>query len=299
MPFHIGLPEKHCITIKSEEDKKIISFLFRTYEYFLQKEKHFTSSVNMFLFDKELKDTKENLTISLSNAFDSLLDQLNMIIFSYKYVTRIPYIYEINVTDIDSMVFYGSKVGGARLKPLGLFLLDALNIKTKQEILNEKEFSEFTRIHNITTNNLNPFCDVKRTLLYASSLGTKRRYSEAILMQQTAFERMVYEIFKIVYPELYGEDYEDISFKRLITKYIPEKLGGNWNVAKGSRGTVSDYYNNFYMLRCKIIHKGYKPDTDEYHKVSRIMEEMLKFTTERIGIKKRQFPKLFQMVLEE
>ena len=171
--------------------------------------------------------------------------------------------------------------------------------ETKQKILNKKEFSEFARIHRVAADNLNPFCDVKRILLYASSLGTKRRYSESILMQQTALERMIYEIFRIVYPELHGENCEDIHFKKLLTKYMPEKLGGNWDITKGGRGVISDYYNNFYMLRCKIIHRGYKPDINEYHKVSRIIEEMLRFITVRIGIKKEEFPELFQMVLDE
>ncbi len=54
--------------------------------------------------------------------------------------------------------------------------------------------------------------------------------------------------------ELEGE----IPFKSLVTRRLPAKLGGDWDITR--EGTaVSDYWKKLYLVRNAIIHRGIRP----------------------------------------
>ncbi len=84
---------------------------------------------------------------------------------------------------------------------------------------------------------------------------------------------------------------EELSFKRILTTEISKVLGGRWSL-KDTGAPVSDWYENVYRLRNRIMHAGYSPTPKE---IWNAVQSALKFRAYihgRIAEKSRKMPYL-------
>ncbi len=294
LPFHLGLTEFHTITLPDAAKKNYLGFVFRKHVATINSVKHHCSSVNMILFSEELgkRETSEEL---LSDSFDTLLIELNSIIFAYMCVKKNSPCYEINPSHIDSMCFAMRKTNGRRDTSPTLFLTDILNVNAEESLLSQAELNEFERVMYVSNQQLNPFLKIKRMNLWAVSHQRKRKFAEAVVIAQASIEQFLFLVWKELYPDMSENDFRDISFKSLLKTQFHEKLGGRWNLEDQSC-EAGRYYQFFYELRCKVVHTGYIPTRAEYEENIKHLDDFILFVSKRIQDCASKYPHLAQMI---
>ncbi len=88
---------------------------------------------------------------------------------------------------------------------------------------------------------------------------------DAIISFQIAAESLLFDTYRTILvdeglssTEIDHELSAEIPFKSLLTKKIPSKLGGQWDV-KSEQSAVGFYWKNLYIIRNSIIHAGFQP----------------------------------------
>lgn len=89
--------------------------------------------------------------------------------------------------------------------------------------------------------------------------------ADAIISFQIAAESLLFDTYRMLLideglssAEVQSELDKDLPFKSLLTKIMPAKLGGQWNVTK--RDTpVGAYWEHLYTMRNSVVHRGLDP----------------------------------------
>jgi hypothetical protein len=86
--------------------------------------------------------------------------------------------------------------------------------------------------------------------------------ADAIISLQVAAESMMFDTYRMLLvdeglssAEIESQLSEEIPFKRLLTRKLPEKLGGSWDVTR-TESAIGQYWANLYGVRNSIIHTG-------------------------------------------
>jgi hypothetical protein len=112
---------------------------------------------------------------------------------------------------------------------------------------------------------------VMATLWYGRALRAfhlRGDYPDCVVNAQTAAESMMYDLLRGLFIDL-GKPSKEIAakvkpelpFKSLLTKEIPPRLGGDWNLYGSS--PIGRYWNALYLLRNRVAHAGYSPNSVE------------------------------------
>jgi hypothetical protein len=86
--------------------------------------------------------------------------------------------------------------------------------------------------------------------------------ADAVISFQIAAESMLFDTYRMLLVDEGRSSTEistalsgDIPFKSLLTRKLPEKLGGSWDVTR-KESPIGEYWANLYLARNSIIHTG-------------------------------------------
>lgn len=86
--------------------------------------------------------------------------------------------------------------------------------------------------------------------------------ADAIISFQIAAESMLFDTYRMLLvdeglssAEINTQLSEEIPFYTLLTRRLPEKLGGAWDVTRANT-PIGQYWTNLYLMRNSIIHTG-------------------------------------------
>jgi hypothetical protein len=109
----------------------------------------------------------------------------------------------------------------------------------------------------------------RETAAWRSRAQWLERYAgqtvESIVTYQIAAESLLWETWRMLMVDDGASSSEivllaakDIPFKQLLTKELPAKLGGSWDVTR-SASKIGCYWQNLYQVRNQIVHGGFEP----------------------------------------
>jgi hypothetical protein len=154
--------------------------------------------------------------------------------------------------------------GWRLLRVMQMHIAEALN---ENLLAVEKPFSEEelnNGLYSILTNK--PYLN---TAIWRSRAQRALRQTgdaaDAVISFQIAAESMLFDTYRMLLvdegkssSEVSSQLAEEIPFYTLLTRRIPEKLGGQWDVTR-SETSIGKYWSNLYLVRNSIIHTGLQP----------------------------------------
>lgn len=91
---------------------------------------------------------------------------------------------------------------------------------------------------------------------------------------------------------------EEVPFKSLLTKRLPPKLGGQWDVTLD--GTpVGDYWKKLYLVRNSVVHAGLQPHTGHAEEAQKGYWELRDHLEARLWAKHKLYPRTLLVRLGE
>lgn len=301
LPFHIHIPSGLYLTFNN--DDSIISFNFSTKEINeeinigeLENEPTFVKKkltrVEMFYIYNGTEDI--NLDI-LSNGFNILLACLNKLFFCYLKTTEDFEIFEVKLQDLPYACFFKLiDIQNLKEKHNGLFFLHH-KVPYDKPVISANTLQDVAHLYYLLETNKNPFILLSDNYLTAKREFENKNYRNTIIFIQLYIETLLKTIFinLLIEEGLTENDAEtvlaEIPFLSLIKKYLHQKLGGKWNITENS-SVVGNWYNNTYVIRNKIIHRGYKPNQQEAENAFKSSQAFITYTIELIKKKKNIYP---------
>lgn len=89
--------------------------------------------------------------------------------------------------------------------------------------------------------------------------------ADAIISYQVAAESLVFDTFRMLLvdegkasAEIEAAVDGEVAFKPVLTKSLPSRLGGSWDVTL-AHGALRQYWEDLYLVRNRIVHGGFDP----------------------------------------
>jgi hypothetical protein len=120
--------------------------------------------------------------------------------------------------------------------------------------------------------------------------------ADGVVNLQTAVESMLYDLLRgllidegTTFDEITSALAGELTFKRLLTSKVAERLGGSWDVTKD--GVVGEYWSHLYLLRNRVVHTGYLPGDREADLAQQSFLDFREFISERLHERSFKYPR--------
>ncbi len=120
--------------------------------------------------------------------------------------------------------------------------------------------------------------------------------ADCVISSQTAAESMMYDLLRGLLIDLGKTSQEvdarakpELPFKALLTREIPPRLGGDWNLDGSS--PVGIYWRSLYLLRNRVAHAAYMPSTVEAELALEAFVNVREYVSELLWRKNGAFPR--------
>lgn len=306
LPFQI--PFNNTIAFSHNKDE-FICFNFLDIEYEIKFPEEFAEDIFTDSFKKTV--TRVELVLitndellsyhdkSYRDYFFKLLTELNNLIFSYQINSN-----SISCSRVSSSDFL-NKASNFRVidfhnwenKYEALFVFNELELYLKKTIDN-KLITDLIGYSVSNVKNWTPFLSAEESSLNAIRNFLGGKYKESIIESQISVELYLCAIYIYVLVEEGCSSQDatkyviDTSYKKLVTRDFPGKLGGIWDVNRKDTA-FGNYWNKSYELRNNIIHGGYFPNYGDAQVALERSNEFREYVLGLIKNEKKRFPNLF------
>lgn len=303
IPFYMAIPTGMYMTSEDEDNNKVCSFFFTEVEEDILlnlgaigdkgvKQKVKKTRVEMFYINsEEIEDNQKSINI----AFRKLLDALNTLIYAYLHATQDTNAYYLDIEQLPFVCFCKILDISKNTDILsGVYHLN-LNLPEVPKLILPEALLEVQRYFSLLKDNVNPFMIISESLFSAYRNLRNHNNKDAIIHMQTYIELFL----KTLIIQLEKEDgkllediereLEELPFMKMVkTKFHP-KISGNWDVTQINTPT-SQWYNDTYLIRNRIIHGGYDP-TDLDTKLAVDSGEQFIFSiVDLLKVKNKEYP---------
>ena len=121
--------------------------------------------------------------------------------------------------------------------------------------------------------------------------------ADAIISFQIAAESMLFDTYRMLLVDegLSSTDIsallsEEIPFYTLLTRKLPEKLGGIWDVTR-IKTPIGQYWANLYLMRNSIIHTGAQPHGGHAEEAQAAYRALRDHVEARLKNKRNSYPR--------
>jgi hypothetical protein len=121
--------------------------------------------------------------------------------------------------------------------------------------------------------------------------------ADAIISLQVAAESLMFDTYRMLLvdeglssAEITSQLSAEIPFKSLLTRKLPEKLGGSWDVTRVETA-VGQYWANLYLVRNLIIHTGMQPHGGHAEEAQAAYWALRDYTEIRLQEKRGTYPR--------
>lgn len=121
--------------------------------------------------------------------------------------------------------------------------------------------------------------------------------TDAIINYQIAAESLLFDTYRMLLvdeglssSEITSEVNSDTPFKSLITRILPGKIGGQWDVTL-PKTPVGAYWSNLYEMRNQIMHAGVPANMDQALEARRAYRGLVKHLEGRLLERRNRYPR--------
>lgn len=121
--------------------------------------------------------------------------------------------------------------------------------------------------------------------------------ADAIISFQIAAESMLFDTYRMLLvdeglssTEISAQLSEEIPFYTLLTRKLPEKLGGAWDVTR-TKTPIGQYWSNLYLMRNSIIHAGAQPHSGHAQEAQTAYRALRDHVEARLQSKRNSYPR--------
>ena len=309
LPFFLRIPPLERYTsFSANEFLKSFSFLHFEYEQplfcgMINPINELASNNKVGVTRVEMTYIDENVDIemtqdALSNIFNMLLKDLNMILDAYELEVRNGFVYNLSREMFEPMCIWRAIDNEWETNKNGMFILHhRANTGLRENFLNGTHLRNIGNNFGLIGANVNPFVLSELLVNVSRRMMTQGQYKEAVIFIQTSIEIFLSNLL-IEFLKHEGEKDEEsknkvseLPFLSIIKKEMAIRLGGSWDITKiGSELNI--WYEKTYRIRNKIIHSGYQPTFDEVNEAMHSAGNFQKFILTQLKKRKSVYPNI-------
>ncbi len=273
LPFELGFDSGRCTTMKI--DSSVITFHFTdvTYDNNIWAGNYKSVTIPLFKLSKTrvvmtlLSTEKIEVDEKLSDSFDMLLDNLNLVIRSYLIITKDVKVQRVNREMLEYLTIYRTVTPETWEISMGIFLINT-NIAAPKEKLDEEKQQHIIFFSGAIAHYLNPFITSEEMMVSSRRYLLNGNYRETIIFAQTGIETFLSALYSAmltiegITPQKIQEMMEKTPFITMLKREFQARIGGSWDVNKIST-TVGKWYRETYLLRNKVVHVGFDPEIND------------------------------------
>jgi len=276
LPFHIPVIDGACYTFPDAITNEARTYKFNTVRtthniaagIITPENEEFPveySRIEMINVFKHSKDVNED---SLTDVFDTLLDQLNAVLVAHLILSKDVDIHRVTKEMLQFVSTYRVvNLPDWKNSKVGFFNLHA-DVPYVRERLGSTDEQELTRYVQLIINELNPFLMTEEMALNSMREFKRGFYRDAVIQCQMSIESFLGTLF-IKFREIEGETAETaeeelrkLPFINLVKSEFHPRIGGQWDRTQRETAT-GKWFNDLYQLRNRIIHIGHQPTFSE------------------------------------
>jgi hypothetical protein len=151
----------------------------------------------------------------------------------------------------------------------------------------------------IVTSN-NPFLPSRKFFAEARRYLWLSNHREAIIYLQMTVESLLNNILRLCWVKNGKSESEVDSwmlktpFTTRFKKWIPHFIGGDWDYIK-INGVVSNWFNNVYQARNRILHGGFEPNIVDGKNAFESVFALSKYIDDLLKKKSKQLPSIWEL----
>jgi hypothetical protein len=231
-------------------------------------------------------------------TFHRCLNMFNMFLQAALYLTGDIRIRQMSSHDLRPVVVIGALAKGREWRSLADMYMHPearpAGLLTTDKPFSQDEFN--SGLHAIVTGK--PYL---RTITWRSRAQRALRQTgdaaDAIISFQVAAESLLFDTYRMllvdegcpsadISSQLTGE----IPFKSLLTRKLPAKLGGQWDVTRGGTA-VAEYWTNLYRIRNSVVHAGLQVHTGHAEEAQKAYWGLRDHMESRLWANRNSYPR--------
>ncbi|WP_432748695.1 hypothetical protein [Pectinatus frisingensis] len=283
LPFQLEFPLGGFVPIEFKEKQCVIDFHFSELDYPVpillgaipisggecyEQAQTFTkyqTRVEMtFITEANIDvDKKQYMT----QVFDFLLENLNILICAHRLITDTKDIYEVTCQMLSPIIISRIITIEDWNEETILFHLN-YNLPVNKNKVNKETYMKIIQMYCVVKGKRNPFITSKLLNLDAHYFFDMGQYRNSVIYGQVSIESLIGSALKeMLTCEGMTKDevetfIEECSFIKMVETQMHNKLGGCWDT-KNDKKVVGKWYKNTYKLRNRIVHGAYLPNHEE------------------------------------
>jgi hypothetical protein len=230
-------------------------------------------------------------------AFHRGLDALNNLLRALELAESDKRISSVSTHEIGSVVFRGAILPDGKWMQLGDLIMHPDSFPLPLE---PQSFEAMGRQVDSAISNLRD-----GRLFLTSNLWSNRAVrafnlrgdaADCVVSIQTAAESMMYDLLRGILVDLGKMSSEiskrvnaDLSFRSVLTREIPPRLGGDWSLTDSN--PVGRYWNSVYLLRNRVVHGGYAPTDAQASSALDLYFNLREYVSELLWRKSTRYPR--------
>ena len=248
--------------------------------------------------------TNEDLSqVDTQRVFEHLIhltNRLNCYVYSYRILVEDIYTYCLGQGNLDSAILFEI-----------LKLPEWKRIKSQPLLVNTNLDSILTNLPDsialdverlgayIVTSN-NPFLPSRKFFAEARRYLWLSNYREAIIYLQMTVESLLNNILRLCWVKNGKSESEvdlwmlETPFATRFKKWIPHFIGGDWDYTKVN-GVVSNWFNNVYEARNRILHGGFEPNIIDGENAFESVFAISKYVDDLLKEKTKELPSVWEL----
>ncbi len=233
-------------------------------------------------------------------AFHRCLSVFNLFLQAVQLITHDVRIRRVSSRDFRPVMVMGALPKGQKWRVLTVMTMHP-DAPLEGTLAEDKPFTQDELndgLHAIITNA--PYLN---TIAWRSRAQRSYKFTgdaaDAVISFQIAAESLLFDTYRMLLiderlssADITAELGREIPFKTLLTKKLPSKLGGQWDIT--CEGTaVGDYWKKLYTVRNLIIHSGLQPDEGYAGQAQTAYWSLRDHLEERLWVKHKTYPRAF------
>jgi hypothetical protein len=294
LPFHIPLEPGRCITIGL--DDAAITFVFHP----LERDSDLgidpgsiegqpeaipvvRSRVEMIYATAEGHENEEAI---LSEVFDELLAELNVLIVAYIVLHKDVRAHRVSQEMLQFACLWRRVAIDGWSTRTGLFILHH-DVPFVARDLDDREALRLIRYQMVVRDERNPF--VRSAELHAGAVRQFRDgfYREAVISGQSAIEALLGSLYEEML-KIEGmteveaaQEREQRAFMKMVRSDFASRIGGKWDTSRPT-SDVGRWFQAAYALRNSIVHGGHHPEYEETSEALDAIHELIGYVTQLV-----------------
>ncbi len=231
-------------------------------------------------------------------AFHRCLGQLNMFLTAYAIKYGRDDVFPVNTTQLGWLVTSGERLEDGAWRMTGPVLMHPDNVPLyPPEMAMDEDLGAGIAGCLEDIHYGHPYISARLWFDKSKRQGRAGDHESQTVSLQTSLESLIFSTWAMTMVDS-GQTSQQIhaalsgfkTFESLFKTTIPRLLGGNWDRKDPSTAAYS-YWQSLYLLRNRVVHTGYSPESTEAAAAEQGYRAIRSFVNDRLWDQRRRFPR--------